>query len=101
MGATDRGAELMERTQKLLQQLTIKQDYGYDIGPATVPTPQGVKAGYLLIITARSPVLSPPRLAWSHFIADPWPADDMITAAIQVCLKGIAETRRKLLEVPK
>ena len=101
MGATDRGLRLAEDTGILLQQQCTGHDYGYDIGPACVPTPQGVKAGYLLIITARSPVLSPSRLAWSHFIADPWPADEMITAAIKLCLKGIAETRRKLLEVPK
>jgi hypothetical protein len=100
MTATDRRAELAQAVARTLTERTPGEVYGYDIGPALVPGPQGVTAGYILIISCRSPVLSPPRMAHAQAIADAWPDDATLSAAVGACLDALAAVRRKLLEVP-
>lgn len=100
MLTTNRGAVLRRTVDKLLLKRTLGEDYGYDLGPCTVQTPKGLVAGYMLILSCRSPVLSPPRMAHSHFIPDPWPSDELIENAIRECLTGLAAARNQLLGKP-
>lgn len=100
MATTDRRGELAATVSRILAQRTPAEDYGYDLGPALIPTPQGVTAGYLLVISCRSPVLSPPRMAHAQAIPDAWPDENTLSAAIGMCLDQLAQVRRKLLEIP-
>lgn len=100
MTATDRRDKLCAAVARALAERCPAEDYGYDLGPALVPGPQGFTAGYVLIISCRSPVLSPPRMAHAQVIPDAWPDDATVSAAVGACLDALAQVRRKLLEIP-
>lgn len=100
MTTTDRRDKLRSAVARALAERSPAEDYGFDIGPALVPGPQGVTAGYMLIISCRSPVLSPPRMAHAQVIPDAWPDDATVSAAVGACLDALAQVRRKLLEIP-
>ena len=96
MGATDRRTELRELLAKVVAKRTESElgaQYGYDIGPAIVPGPQGAMAGYVVVITTGSPALMP-RLAAAHFINDAWPALQLVDEAVRVCLAAIGKQRK-------
>lgn len=101
MGNVDRHDEIRGTVARVLTERTVAgEDYGFDVGPSLVPAPQGVAAGYLLVISCRSPILVPPRMAHSQVIADAWPDEATLAAAVGTCLDSLARLRAKLLEVP-
>jgi hypothetical protein len=101
VGTVDRQDEIRGAVARLLTERTVLgEDYGFDIGPALVPAAQGAAAGYLLVVSCRSPVLVPPRMASAQVIADSWPGEDALAAAVGTCLDVLAQMRAKLLEVP-
>jgi hypothetical protein len=100
MTATDRRDKLRAAVARALAERCPAEDYGYDVGPSLVPGPQGFTAGYMVIISCRSPVLVPPRMAHAQLIPDAWPDDATLSAAVGMCLDELAAARKKLLEVP-
>lgn len=100
MGATDRRAQLAGIVEKLVNLRALGEDTGYDITPVILPGPSGPQAGYLLILSARSPVLKPPRMAFSHAIPDAWPDEEQLADAVGHCMQGLAKTRLSLLGKP-
>lgn len=101
MATVDRQDEIRGTVSRILTERTVAgEGYGFDLGPALVPVPQGLAAGYLLIISCRSPLLAPPRMAHSQVIADAWPDEATLATAVGACLEALAQLRAKLLEVP-
>lgn len=101
MGTVDRQQEIRRAVARAITERTLPNEgYGFDIGPALVPAPAGVTAGYLLVISCKSPVLAPPRIAAAQGISDPWPDEKALGAAVGSCLGVLAQMRAKLLEVP-
>jgi hypothetical protein len=98
--AADRRAELSAAVERLINARALGDAYGFDIAPALIPGPQGVAAGYLLIVSCRSPVLVPPRMAQVQVIPDAWPGDDALAAAVTACMDGLAQAKADLLKIP-
>lgn len=101
MGATDRRAQLAETVQRLLLRRVLSEDFGYDIGPVVVQGPGGITAGYMLVVSARSPVLRPARISHTHIIPDTWPDEEQLEDAIKTCCDGLTKTRVALLKIPE
>lgn len=100
MTAADRRAELSGAVERLVNGRALGDAYGFDIGPVLIPSPQGMAAGYLLVISCRSPVLVPPRMAQVQVIADAWPDEATLASAVGACMDGIAAARAELLKIP-
>lgn len=100
MTATDRRAELAAIVGRLVTARSLGDAYGYDVSPVIIPAPQGMAAGYLVVISCRSPVLVPPRMAHCQVIADAWPDEAALAGAVAACMDGLAQARAELLQVP-
>lgn len=100
MTAADRRAELSGAVERLINGRALGDSYGFDIGPVLIPSQQGMAAGYLLVISCRSPVLMPPRMAQCQVIADTWPDEATLAVAVGACMDGLAAARAELLKVP-
>jgi hypothetical protein len=77
---------------------------GFDLGLMQTMqlTPQGPQAeiAYILVVSCRSPLVAPPRIAAPAVIADAWPAEPHVAAAVAEALEGLADLRRQLLTTP-
>jgi hypothetical protein len=100
MGATDRAAEVRELVAQALLEQAKGLDYGYDVGPALVPRLDrgDVVGGYLVTISRRSPVLSPPRLSISIPVEDGWPTPELISEAVRNCVNALKARALQLRE---
>lgn len=70
----------------------------FDFGPILIPGPGGQgMAGYLLILSCKSPLLTPPRIALPEIIADAYPSDSQIKDAVTKALATLIDARARLL----
>jgi hypothetical protein len=71
----------------------------YDLAPIVLPADGGQAMGaYLLILSVRSPLLSPPRIAVSDVIRDAYPTAGQIEDAVRNALGILADARAELLK---
>lgn len=94
---SDRRPELAALLDRILTEECLGEDFGYDIAPHIAATPAGLAAGYVLILSCRSPLVSPPRMASPYFIGDMWPDEENLRQAVKMCLDHLADLRRQML----
>jgi len=84
---------------KIAENYLSSDPVSYDLGPIVLPADGGVQAmaAYLLILSVRSPLLSPPRIAVSDVIRDAYPTPEQIEAAVRNALDILARARAGLL----
>lgn len=101
MAAHDAGVSLRELAARLIDEQVIGDAVDFDFGPVLLPdqqTPGLFVPGYMLILSCRSPVLSPPRIAAFDPLYDAYPAEALIRAAVTSCVTTLFEARAKLCQ---
>ena len=94
----DAGLVLKHLVDAKLREIHVGEPVHYDLAPVPVAAPDGrIGAGYFLILSLRSPLLSPPRIASTYVIRDAYPTPDMIGEAVRTCLEALNEARKNLL----
>lgn len=69
----------------------------YDLAPIFIPDQNGqLLVAYCLIVSCRSPVLSPPRIAISDLILDACPSKDQLEASVEKTITALFKLRAKL-----
>jgi hypothetical protein len=85
MPARDAGTSLREMVARIVDEAAPVGGVDFDFGPAVLPDPHnpgGQLAGYLLIISCRSPLLAPPRIAVPDMIYDCYPSEDQVRYSV-------------------
>jgi len=57
----------------------------------------GIEAAYLLILSMKSPLMSPPRIAAPQLIDDAYPTPEQIERHVRAALQALYDARRSLL----
>jgi hypothetical protein len=88
--------------QTIAETILSNEVFWYDISPNVVANPSGDPSmppviGYVVIISCKSPVLSPPRIAISDVIYDGHPSDQQVESTVKGLLDSLFEVRRQLL----
>jgi hypothetical protein len=88
-----------EHVEKIISETVLGDPVSYDIAPVVVPSPDGsgnMVVAYLLVLSCRSPVLRPPRIAVSDVIYDGHPSDEQLAGAVTKAITSLFEVRRQL-----
>jgi hypothetical protein len=83
---------------KIAEQHVSSEPLHYDLSPVLLPGADGqAMAAYLLILSVKSPLLSPPRIAVPEIIADAYPSESQIGAAVASAVAMLAAARKQIL----
>ena len=90
---------MRETVNQALSETVLGEPMSFDIAPVLVPNPQTgqMVVGYMVVVSCRSPVLSPPRIAAFAVIVDAHPNDQQLEAAVKQNTESLFEMRRQLL----
>ena len=89
-------AHFLETIAARLSETVLGQDIDYDMAPSILPGPEAFVA-YVLILSCRSPVLAPPRIAVTDLILDANPGDHALTESVDRAVGQLMQVRRQLL----
>lgn len=97
-GPADAGAALRAVVEAKIRENHAGATISYDLAPTPMQGADGTLGGaYFLILSVRSPLLSPPRIATTFIIADAYPTDAQVNEAVKACLATLHEAREQLL----
>lgn len=74
-------------------------DIRFDFGPIATPDPatHQMHVAYLLVLSCRSPLLSPPRIAVNDIIFDGYPSEQQVRHAVRRSLEALLGVREQML----
>jgi hypothetical protein len=90
---------MLETIAERLAEIVLGLDVDYDLAPAIVPCgpAQQPVVAHLLILSCRSPLLSPPRISVSDLIYDTCPADPVLTDSVDKTVGQLLVLRQQML----
>lgn len=98
MAITDQAAQVRAHVLASLEKQALGQDYGFDVGLATLMTGPGqVAVLYQVIITQRNPLLGQPPLCNVCQIAAPAPTAEQVDEAVTAGLRSLRDLAAKVL----
>lgn len=87
----------------IAEQVLGDERFEWDFSPVIVPSltvPGAIEAAYLLIVSCRSLLLTPPWCAVNDLIRDGHPSEPQIRRATAGCIEGLYDMRRELANDP-
>jgi hypothetical protein len=97
-GPADARIALRKTVAEKIAENHLGEQISFDLGLILLAGPgQPAMAAYLLILSMRSPLMSPPRIAVPHIIEDGYPSESQVGEAVKAALAGLYEVRQKLL----
>lgn len=93
--ARDHFCDVIEKT---IAETVLGDPVAYDLGPCPMPLPDGsgMAICYVLILSCRSPVLVPGRIAVNDIIWDGHPGDEQLRKSVTSTIEQLFEIRRQL-----
>ena len=96
-GPANARPELYRQVETAIRENHAGEPVLYDLTLVLVAQNTQPAAAYLLVLSTRSPLLSPPRIASTFLIMDACPTPAMISHAVKICLAALYEARKNLV----
>ena len=98
--ARDGLCELVEKY--LNEQILGNEPWWYEFSPVVILDPAGnLIPGYMVILSTRSGLLQPPRIAINDVIWDAHPSEEQIRTSVQGCIDKLLQMRARVTDSSK